>query len=336
MSSGDVVTQSRLRTRSYRTTLFLASALCLLAMLLVACVLPEELPAPRPINITPTPIVQPEHCTGDGAIQSWILLPDDPLSPDLLTAYANGQIIEFQASLLATDEDPVNLPHRSFTLGEVAEGITLTLDYLGDPPPLAVNQSYRMIAWTDLIEPLTRTMTTAQLSPTATITSTVTIRRYLPQSHGYELQVYDDHGLLFLGATDVDLLDDSLLMSTAEADSDCPVISTIDMDGCRIDRQVMPLLFQWQDKELTLYPGEDGQMRQGAAVYQVSVFRNRVTEFDQSTCPDYYENTRSIRVERLFPLPTAPLLPDQPLTVTVPLTTGQPLTTTIPLTGGTP
>lgn len=91
----------------------------------------------------------PERCQGDGAVQTWLLLPETPNSPssELLAAYQARQVIEFRATVIGQDDSPARQPHRRFLLREAAEGINLWLDYQGDPPPLVLDQSYRFIAW---------------------------------------------------------------------------------------------------------------------------------------------------------------------------------------------
>jgi hypothetical protein len=116
-------------------------------------------------EVTPALAVLPEPCKGDGAVQTWLLLPRDPLQSNLMQAYADRQVIEFQATVLGSEEDVGRLPHRAFVLGELGEEITLTLDYQGDPPPLLVGQTYRMVAWALPAGAPGATMITAEATP---------------------------------------------------------------------------------------------------------------------------------------------------------------------------
>lgn len=290
----------------------------ILAVALSSCTLPGEVAEIRTSdNAIPTPIPQPDHCRGDGAVQTWLLIPVEPLTSNLMRAYEERQVIEFSAQIVGRDDDPSRLPHRSLLLREVAEGITLTLDYQGDPPPMLEGQEYRLVAWANLVP-------TAE-SP-ATTSGDELAGPVLPASRGYELQVFDDLGLLFLGATDVDLRDDPLEIELAQAEGDCPAVP-VPANPCVAERQVVPLRIAWGGQEVTLYPGQDRELDQGDARYQISLFRSRLVLAADPACPDYYEHTRSLRIQRVDPPPVAPLLE-----VTGTVTTTLTPTTTVPLT----
>jgi len=270
--------------------------ICLLALALLAgCVLPGSDGLPIPLLSTPTPPPLPDQCLGDGAVQSWRIEPLDPPEAELLAAYQAGQIIDFQAEALWFSDDPARLPLRSFTLHELAEGITVTLDYLGDPPPLMLGQNYHMIAWAN--------------------------------AASSELQVVDETGLLFLGATDVNLQDDPLAISLSNGASECPVVPAAG-ERCLVSRQVVPLELRWGDQALTLYPGEDARLVHDNALFQVSLFRNRLVTYADPPCPDFLENERSLRIERLQPPPQPPTLLIEPITATTPITGRFPITDT--------
>lgn len=297
-----------------RRALFLA----LICALLAGCTLPSDRPLPLLPGNTPAPVVQPEHCTGDGVIQSWLLLPLDPPESELLSAYQDRQIIEFQAQVISSSDDPARLPHRSLTLAEAAEGIALTLDYTGDPPPLVFGQRYRVVAWADFVD-------AAAATPAPDETPLEEAGPELPASETYTLQVFDDIGLLFLGASDADLRDDPLGIEFENVDGDCPPVS-VTSNACVVERQVQPLRIRWDGQELLLLPGEDGQMVHDNALYQVSLFRNRLLRLADPPCPGYYEFRRSVRIERLQPPPQAPIVPPETLTATAPITETAPIT----------
>jgi hypothetical protein len=92
---------------------------------------------------------------------------------------------------------------------------------------------------------------------------------------------------------------------------------------------VLPATVQWGDSELTLYPGEDGLLTNQGATYTVALFRNRAVVYAESSCEGYSEHQRSLRIDRVDPLPVLP-----PITGT--LTSTLPITPTAPLTGTTP
>lgn len=261
----------------------------------------------------------PAQCRGDGAPQTWLLLPLDPPESELTTAYRAGQVVEFQARVVAVDDDPARAPHRRFILAEPAEGITLTLDYQGDPPPLAVGQSYRLVAWADIAS--------GSLSPIPANEAAAP----LPQARGYGLQLFDDVGLLFVGLTNTDLRDDPLAIELTNAEGECPTVP-VPANPCVVSRQVQPLEIRWDNDLVRLYPGEDGRLAHDGALYQVSLFRNRVLQQPEPACANYSELTRSLRFERVAPPPALAPLPATTgtLTTTLPLTL--PLTNTLPLT----
>lgn len=305
--------------------------LYLLSLLLVGCTAPADAPAPALAgDSTATPMPQPDYCRGDGAVQSWLLWPLDPPDSSLLAAYREREVIEFNATVIGAYDEFARLPHRAFILGEVAEGITMTLDYQGDPPPLVVGQTYRMVAWADPSSvtpagnPQSATIATGA-AVTPTLQFNLPSRAVLENYQSYELQVFDALGLLFLGATDVDLQDDPLDIRFNDTDDGCPVVSTPG-DGCVQSRQVLPLTVGWGQDEVTLYPGQDGQLSHNGNVYAVSVFRNRRVQETDPPCAGYYEHRRSLRIERIEPPPLVPT----PATVTATITTTLPITPLIP------
>ena len=294
-------------------------ATLVLAVALASCSVPQLAPEPgSPDSVTDQQIDLPEQCRGDGAPQTWLLLPLDPPESELTTAYRAGQVVEFQARVLGVDDNPARAPHRRYILAEAAEGITLTLDYQGDPPLLVVDQTYRLVAWTDI--------TRGSLSPAPT-NATATVPAPLPDARSYGLQVFDDAGLLFLGLTNTDLRDDPLDVELTNAAGECPAVP-VPSNPCVVSRQVQPLAIRWGDDRLTLYPGDDGQLTHDGALYEVSLYRNRQLAFPDPACTDYSELTRSLRIERVDPPPV--LMP--PPTVTGTVTTTQPLTGTLLLT----
>ncbi|HSN74347.1 MAG TPA: hypothetical protein VL334_04520 [Anaerolineae bacterium] len=296
----------------------LASLAVLLLLTLTSCAQPGGEPAPAPGEQAPVPVELPERCRGDGAVQTWLLLPLDPPQSELLTAYEDRQVIEFQATVIGSDDSPALQPHRRFILSEAAEGITLLLDYQGDPPPLIQGQSYRFIAWADLLD----SDAGSPLTPTPTDP-----RELIPASRGYEVQIYDSAGLLFLGRTDVEEQDDPLGLRVSNAAGECPA-APAPQNACVQSRQVMPATIRWGDAELTLYPGEDGMLAYQGGVYSAALFRNRQVVYVEPPCEDYHEHQRSLRIDRVDPLPVLPTL--APITGT--LTTTLPITLTAPLT----
>jgi hypothetical protein len=239
-----------------------------------------------------------------------------------MAAYQDRQVIEFQATVIGQDDNPALQPHRRFILREAAEGITLLLDYQGDPPLLIQGQTYRIVAWADLLSvPEDLAAATPSADPRASI----------PESRGYEVQVYDSAGLLFLGRTDVDDPDDPLGLRVSNATGECPA-APAPQNACVQSRQVLPATIGWDDAELTLYPGEDGLLVHQGATYSAALFRNRQVIYADPPCPDYSEHRRSLRIDRVDPLPVLPVLP--PITET--LTTTLSITLTAPLTGTAP
>lgn len=303
---------------------FLLLNLLLLAGVLAACTQPAATPIPIPPENIPAAVDLPDRCRGDGAVQTWQLLPLQPMQSELLSAYQQGDVIEFQGLVIGQDDAPARLPHRRYILREAAEGITVTLDYQGDPPPLVLGQSYRVIAWADLISPVTATLATTQALASAAA---------VPDSRGYELRLFDDAGLLFLGLTDVDLADDPSGLRLLGEQGDCPSVTVVNTP-CVASRQAQPLRVRWGTEEITLYPGEDGQLAYGGAQYAVSLFRNRRLVFPDAACVDYHEHQRSLRVERIDPPPV--LASPPPLTATAPATFTLPITATQPITAGSP
>ncbi len=290
-------------------------SLLLLSLLLSSCSVPNVGSTPVAPGETPrAEAALPEQCRGDGVVQTWQLLPVQPPESDLMTAYENREVVEFSGTVFASDDDLSRLPHRRYLIRAAAEGITVTLDYLGDPPPLTMGPRYRFVAWADFL----------QLSELASDAGTPSASDGLPDANSYELQVYDTRGLLFLGLTDTDLSDDPLGVRISDAESDCPPVM-ITNNPCVETRQVHPLRIQWGEDEITLYPGEDGSLQHDGASYEVSLFRNRRTQLVNPACPNYREHQRSLRIERLDPPPDLPA-PSEPLTPTTPLTSTTPLT----------
>ncbi len=290
-----------------------------LVLLLASCTSPAAGPAQDAPGQPPEPqSAIPDHCRGDGAVQTWQLLPVEPAASDLLAAYDAREVVEFSGAILGSDDDPSRLPHRRTILREAAEGITLTLDYQGDPPPLALGPRYRFVAWADFVP---------QAPEPAPTDAAAAQAQALPQANSYELQIYDRSGLLFLGLTDTDLADDPLGIEIGDDDGDCPVV-TITNNPCVETRQVLPLRITWGDDAITLLPGEDGQLAHDGARYAVSVFRNRRVQFAAPACPGYREYQRSLRIERLDPAPALPAPPPPP-TTTTPLTSSAPITASV-------
>jgi hypothetical protein len=286
-----------------------------LSLLLSACSLPNAGSSPVVPGATPrAETALPEPCRGDGAVQTWQLLAVQPAESELVTAYDNREVVEFSGAVFAGDDDPARLPHRRYLIRAAAEGITVTLDYQGDPPPLAMGPRYRFVAWANFLQP----------SEPAGGAVTPFAFDDLPDASGYELQVHDSRGLLFLGLTDTDLSDDPLGVRMSDAEGDCPPV-VITNNPCVETRQVRPLRVQWGDDEITLYPGEDGSLQHDGALYEVSLFRNRRTQLADPVCPDYREHQRSLRIERVDPPPDLPS-PSEPLTATAPLTATSPFT----------
>lgn len=296
-----------------------ASLLALVVLLLAACTQPGSEPAPAPGEQAAAPVTLPERCRGDGAVQTWQLLPLDPPQSELLAAYQGREVIEFQATVIGQDDAPALQPHRRFILREAAEGVTLLLDYQGDPPLLIQGQSYRFIAWADQVS--------AQ-DGQATATPSNDPRDAIPPSRGYELQIYDSAGLLFLGRTDVDEQDNALGLQVSNAPSECPAAPAPQND-CVLSRQVLPVTLRWGDAELTLYPGEEDRLTYQGGTYVVALFRNRALVYPDAPCQGYHEHQRSLRIDRIDPLPVLPALP--PITGTITATLPA-ITATVPFT----
>lgn len=285
-----------------------------LILFLSSCTLPQAGSTPVAPGETPrADSALPEQCRGDGAVQTWQLLPVQPAESDLMAAYDSREVVEFSGTVFASDDDPSRQPHRRYLIRAAAEAITVTLDYQGDPPPLALGPRYRFIAWANFLQPAEPAGDTATPVPS----------NGLPDASSYELQVFDSVGLLFLGVTDTALSDDPLGIRISDAEGDCPAV-VITNNPCVETRQVQPLRIQWGDDEITLYPGEDGSLQHEGASYQVSLFRSRRTQAADPACPDYREHQRSLRIERVDPPPDLPA-PSGPLTATAPLTATTPL-----------
>lgn len=280
--------------------------------LLGACVNSENLPAAEPDQPAAADLQVPDHCRGDGAVQTWLLLPVEEQPSELLAAYQDRQVIEFQATVIGQDDSPALQPHRRFLLQEAAEGVALWLDYQGDPPPLIQGMSYRFIAWADFAP---------AGSALPDETPSADPRAAIPAARGYELQAFDSAGLLFLGSTDVLEQQEALRLQLIDGGGDCPAVPA-PQNACVSSRAALPLLVRWGDDELMLYSGEDGQITQQGATYIVSLFRNRQVALADPPCPDYHEHRRSLRIDRIEPLPVLPELP--PITGTI--------TTTLPIT----
>ncbi len=282
------------------------AALVLVSLALASCTLPgASTPTPAPSLLTAEPADLPEQCRNDGAVQTWLLLPQDGRSSDLLAAYQSGQVVEFQATVVGMDDNPALAPHRRFILREAAEDRTLLLDYQGDPPPLVQGQRYRFVAWADLAQ--------GEATPAADARPDDP-RQLIPASRGYELQVYDPIGLLFLGQTDVLEPDAALGLRMDNPASPCPALP-VPQNACVQTRQVLPLTVHWGDAETILYPGEETLLTHGNALYNVSLFRSRQVTYTDPPCPDYSEHQRSLRIDRIEPLPVLPVLP--PITGTI-------------------
>ena len=299
----------------------LRSILILLILLLSSCSLPDAGSTPAAPDRKPETVAAiPDKCRGDGAVQTWQLLPVQPATSELMAAYDDREVVEFSGAVFGSDDDPSRQPHRRYLISEAAEGITITLDYQGDPPPLAVGPRYRFVAWAGFVPPPANPFT-------ATVTPTPL--NQLPDAAGYELQVHDSIGLLFLGLTDTDLADDPLGIEVSNAEGDCPTV-VITNNPCVESRQVQPLRIRWDNNEITLYPGEDGQLQHQGMIYEVSVFRNRQVTYAEPACAGYSEHARSLRVDRIDPPPVVPA-PPTPVTPTLPLTGTEPLSGAVPI-----
>ncbi|MER2597961.1 MAG: hypothetical protein ABTQ73_00385 [Caldilineales bacterium] len=271
---------------------------------------------PAPISLaeqTAAPLGNlPLACQGDGAVQTWLLLPADDKPVQVMEAYAAGQVIELEATVVGQDDAPALQPHRRLLLRDAAEGIGLWLDYQGDPPPLVQGMRYRFVAWADLRQ--------AQPTPMAG-------RPAIPLAARYAVAVYDRAGLLFLGLTDVAETDISAELpgfSLQNGNSDCPAMAT--NNACVASRSVLPLQITWGEAQVMLYPGEDAELAYGGARYTVELFRNRQTQAIDPPCTDYFEHQRSLRLDRFEPAPFAPAVPIAP-----PLSPVAPITATVPI-----
>ncbi len=304
--------------------------------LLGACASGDGLPAAEPDQPAAASVEVPEQCRGDGAVQTWLLLPVEEKPSELLAAYQDRQVIEFQATVIGQDDNPALQPHRRFLLREAAEGVILWLDYQGDPPPLIQGQSYRFIAWADLVNSGQAAQRGAPGQATAASGAPEsTPERYadIPPSRGYEMQIFDSVGLLFLGRTDVEEQDDALGLQLVDAPGDCPAVPARQgQNACVLSRTTAPLAVRWDGEELVLHPGEDGMMAHRDAIYSVALFRNRQVIYVDPPCAAYNEHRRSLRIDRVDPLPVLPA----PLPLTGTITTTLPLTRTAPLTGPVP
>lgn len=253
----------------------------------------------------------PAACQGDGAVQTWLLLPADDKPAQVMEAYAAGQVIDLEATVVGQDDAPALQPHRRLLLRDAAEGIGVWLDYQGDPPPLVQGMRYRFVAWADR-RPL-------QAQPTP-----ATGRVAIPQAASYALAVYDNAGLLFLGLTDVAEADVSAELPgfiLQNGDGDCPAMAT--SNACVASRRVLPLQLAWDDALVMLFPGDNGELAHGGARYEVELFRNRQTQPVDPPCADYYEHQQSLRLDRFEPAPFAPatptIAPAAPITATAPI-----------------
>lgn len=299
----------------------LAGALLLaLSLALASCTLPgASTPTPEPGAPAAEPGDLPDQCRNDGAVQTWLLLPLDTAQSALLAAYQARQVVEFHATVIGQDDNPALAPHRRFILREAAEGRTLLLDYQGDPPPLVQGQRYRFVAWADLVEETP--------APTAGARPDDP-RLAIPASRGYELQVFDPAGLLFLGQTDVLEPDEALNLRLDNPASDCPA-RPAPQNACVESRQVLPLTVYWAGVEATLYPGEETLLAHQEGLYRLTLFRSRRVTYADPACPDYHEHQRSLRIDRVEPLPVLPVLP--PITGTITATLPA-ITATVPIT----
>jgi hypothetical protein len=125
------------------------------------------------------------------------------------------------------------------------------------------------------------------------------------------------------------LQDDPLAIELVDADGECPEVKILN-NACVQMRQVRPLRVRWDDAEVLLYPGEDGELSLDGRKYQVSLYRNRALALADDACPGYWEHRRSLRLQRVEPPPAVPVLPT--ITVTPSLTTTAPPTLTLPIT----
>lgn len=292
------------------------AVLLALSLALASCTLPgASTPTPAPGAPAVEPINLPDQCRDDGAVQTWLLLPLEAGPSALLAAYQARQVVEFYATVIGQDDNPALAPHRRLILREAVEDRTLLLDYQGDPPPLVQGQRYRFVAWADLVEDEGTPAAGARPDDP---------RLAIPASRGYELQVYDPAGLLFLGQTDVLEPDEALGLRMDNPASACPALPA-PQNVCVASRQVLPLTVTWDDVEATLYPGEETLLTHEGALYSIILFRSRRVAYADPACPDYFEHQRSLRIDRIDPLPVLPVLP--PITATLPA-----ITATIPFT----
>lgn len=298
--------------------------LLVLCLLLAGCTAPSLGPTPTVEEADVEAVQLPPQCTGDGAVQTWVLWPVDLLDSALMEAYRKGQVVEFTATVLAAVEEFARLPHRAFLLRELGEGVTLLLDYQGDPPPMIVGQTYGLVAWAPPLDtPLSAPTTTVTTTAVPGLSAPLLLpdRTQLKHHAGYELQVFDDLGLLFYGATDAPGEEAPLGLRLSDAATDCPLVPAR-APACVAARQVLPLTARWGDAELTLYPGQDGLLTFKGQQFTLALFRNRRVQAADPPCPDYYEHRRSLRLDRVDP---PPLVPPRP-TVTATLTATLPIT----------
>lgn len=298
--------------------------LLLFCLALAGCTAPDLGPPPTVDEAEDQAVPLPPQCTGDGAVQRWVLWPVDPPGSALIEAYRGGQVVEFTATVLAAVEEFSRLPHRAFLLRELSEGVTLLLDYQGDPPPMIVGQTYGLVAWApplDIPLPTPAPPVTTTAIPGLPSPLVLPDRALLEHHAGYELQVFDDLGLLFYGATDAPGEEAPLGLRLSDAATDCPLVPAR-ASACVAARQVLPLTARWGDAELTLYPGQDGLLTIEGQQFTLALFRNRRVQAADPPCPDYYEHRRSLRLDRVDPPPLAPPRP----TVTATLTATLPIT----------
>ncbi len=291
--------------------------LALVLLLLAACTQPGSEPTPAPGEQAAAPVTLPERCRGDGAVQTWLLLPLDPPQSELLTAYQDRQVIEFQATVIGQDDAPALQPHRRFILREAAEGITLLLDYQGDPPLLIQGQSYRFIAWADLVAaPDELATATPSTDPRESIPAKPRLRGADLRQRRAALPGPHRRGRAGRPAG---------LTDQRRGRGNARLRQRRRTPACRAGRCCRSR-YAGDDAELTLYPGEDDLLAYQDGTYAVTLFRNRQVVYAEPPCADYHEHQRSLRIDRVDPLPVLPTLP--PITGT--LTTTLPITSTAP------
>lgn len=189
---------------------------------------------------------------------------------------------------------------------------------------MIVGQTYGLVAWAPPLDtPLSAPTTTVTTTAVPGLSAPLLLpdRTQLKHHAGYELQVFDDLGLLFYGATDAPGEEAPLGLRLSDAATDCPLVPAR-APACVAARQVLPLTARWGDAELTLYPGQDGLLTFKGQQFTLALFRNRRVQAADPPCPDYYEHRRSLRLDRVDP---PPLVPPRP-TVTATLTATLPIT----------